>query len=377
MRSLFAALLALTGLLAAVPRLEAAPAELKRLRVLLVFGKGAEQKNSIDADEWRINTLLRGNIPRRQLDITTLRGNQATRDAVLRYYRDLKTSPDEALLFYSSGHGCPDARPGGPVIEVERGPALTRADVRRAMEAKKAGLVVLLSDGRNKPRRSRVARRMAMTVKPPTRLHPTLRCLFFQARDTVDITASGDGPAWGDEDRGGVFTRALCKVLESKLRDLDRDRDGLVTWKEIFPALQKETEVAFTAWVRERRNWGESIEGPSQKPLAYSLGRDFTQGEKAFAVVTIRNRTTKPMSYLYRWSDESRWQKRTIAPNGQYVHAQPLSTLSGEMIRLKVQVIGSSEERELKGLRWTGSGEPTPRDGSLYNFRTRKEGVVP
>jgi hypothetical protein len=245
------------------------------------------------------------------------------------------------------------------------------------MEARKPGLVVLLSDGRNKPRRSRVARRMALTVKPPTRLHPTLRCLFFQARDTVDITASGEGPAWGDEDRGGVFTRALCKVLESKLRDLDRDRDGLVTWKEVFPALQKETEVAFTAWARERRAWGESIEGRGQKPLAHALGRDFTQGEKAFAVVTIRNKTSKPMLYRYRWSDESRWQAGQIAPGGYAVHAQPFSGLSGEMVRLKVQVKDSSEEHELRGSRWSGPGEPTARDGFPYNYRTRKEGPVP
>src|SRR5262249_32143960 len=144
----------------------------------------------------------RGNIPRQQLDIRTLKGGAATRDAILRYYQELKTSRDEALLFYSSGRGSPDARPGGPVLEPERGPALGRAELRKAMEAKKAGLVVILSDGRNKPWRSRVARRMILTVKPPTQVHPTLRCLFFQARDTVDITATSGGPAWGDEIHG-------------------------------------------------------------------------------------------------------------------------------------------------------------------------------
>src|SRR5262249_22155788 len=150
----------------------------------------------------------------------------------------------------------PDPKPAGAVLEFTRGPALSRSELRKAMEAKKAGLVVILSDGRSKLCRTKVARRMTLTVKPPPALHKTLRCLFFQARDTVDITASGEGPAWGDDVRGGVFTRALCKVLERKLSDLDRDRDGLVTWREIFPVLEKETRVAFTTWAREWRDRG-------------------------------------------------------------------------------------------------------------------------
>jgi hypothetical protein len=372
MRSFFVSwLFVLAGLLAAAPCLAAAPPELKKLRVLLVLS-GAEMKNSVDIDEWRLNVLLRSNIPRDRLEITTLKGDKATREAVLAHYRTLKTNAGEALLFYSSGRCSPDPKPTGAVLEFARGSSLSRSELRKAMEAKKAGLVVILSDGRRKLCRTKVARRMTLTVKPPPALHKTLRCLFFQARDTVDITASAEGPAWGDDVRGGVFTRALCKVLERKLSDLDRDRDGLVTWKEVFPVLEKETKVAFTTWAREWRDRGEIIDARPQKPLAYALGKEITQGERAFAVITIRNKTSKPMRYLYRWSDESRWQKGSIPAEGVAVHTQPLSDQPGELIHLKVQVIDSSLVSDLKASRWSGNGEPTARDGWPYNYRTRK-----
>ena len=74
---------------------------------------------------------------------------------------------------------------------------------------------------------------------PARALHPTVRCLFFQARGTVDITAATDNASWSDNKKGGLFTRSLARLVElTPLRELDKDRDGVVTWSEFFPQLR-------------------------------------------------------------------------------------------------------------------------------------------
>src|SRR5262249_48197320 len=155
----------------------------------------------------------------------------------------------------------------------------------------------------------------------------------------------------------------LCKVLERKPGDLDRDRDGLVTWKEVFPTLEKETSVSFAIWLKDSRSRQEAGKARPQKPHAHALGKAVAQAESAFAAVSIRNKTNETMNYLYRWSDESRWQKDTIPPGGEKVHHQRLSGLSGEAVSLKVQVLNSSLMADLKASHWRGVGEPSAKNG--------------
>jgi hypothetical protein len=86
-----------------------------------------------------------------------------------------------------------------------------------------------------KPRRSRVARRMANGNGR------ALRQLFFQHRGVVEINAARTGySSWGNTTIGDYFTRALGNLMESPASRVDRNKDGFVTWSEFYPALDRE-----------------------------------------------------------------------------------------------------------------------------------------
>src|SRR5581483_5239802 len=110
------------------------------------------------------------------------------------------------------------------------------------MESKHAGLVILLTDCCSNryplPKRStQPAPEMSSdSGKGPT-LSPVLRCLLFQHRGVVDITAATRSAAYGDDLRGGLFTRSLNKTLTRPVTELARSADGFVSWKAAFPRL--------------------------------------------------------------------------------------------------------------------------------------------
>ena len=118
-----------------------------------------------------------------------------TEAKILDYYKNLKTGPDEALLFFYAGHGAYDNAKKEPVFELKRGDkviGILRRTVVQAMEAKGAGLTVILSDCCSSPVKLAqlqfVSRAPART--PYVALNPNVRALFFQHRGTVDVTVA-------------------------------------------------------------------------------------------------------------------------------------------------------------------------------------------
>src|SRR6266568_8681952 len=120
-------------------------AELTRLRVLLVIDTNSSLKESVEFDRFRLTQMLENAIPPSRRTITVLDGDKVTKDNILGHYRDLKTSPDEALFLYYCGHGAMDPQKGRffalQKIKTGKIEPVFRADIRRAMEAKGAGLV--------------------------------------------------------------------------------------------------------------------------------------------------------------------------------------------------------------------------------------------
>src|SRR5262245_20997044 len=142
-----AGLVAVLGLLGPATR-PANAQELTRLRVLLVFdtsdkqlGKGLEKH-----DLPRVSRTLRGNVPTSRMTIDVLKGKGVMRKQILAHYQTLKTGPNEGLLFFYGGHGATDKETGRHALTLTNEDVLFRYELREAMEAKKAGLVVIISD---------------------------------------------------------------------------------------------------------------------------------------------------------------------------------------------------------------------------------------
>src|SRR5262245_11471627 len=226
------------------------PAELKKLHVLMVFDTKDERlEPSLVIDEKRLTQLWANTMPKERYSLTVLKGAKVTPQAILEHYRKLKLGPSEGALFVYGGHGAIDPKKGH-YLQLASGKPLIRSELRKAMEATRAGLVVIVSDCCSTPIRLKTTRDRGITKQEsPKRLHPTVRCLLFQARGTVDVTAATNNAAWSDNERGGLFTRSFAALLAGPVKPLDTNKDGFVTWQEYFPKLQRETEVLFDGWL--------------------------------------------------------------------------------------------------------------------------------
>jgi hypothetical protein len=264
---------ALTG-----PAAAEAP-ELRKLHVLMVIDThDKDLAPSVQLDRRRVRWLLRQTIPSGRYTLTTLEGPDATRANILAHYRTHPAGRDDGLVFYYAGHGARDKYTDRAYLNLGRGGPLLRDELARAMEMKRTGLVMLLTDCCSSPESLREAMLASrgVTAAPPgpaKALHPTVRALLFQARGTIDVTAATDNASWGDPMKGGLFTRSLCRMLTVPVRDLDANGDGAVTWAEFFPQLRDETQSLFGSWRKEMVARGEKVDERRQVPLAFRLGK--------------------------------------------------------------------------------------------------------
>jgi hypothetical protein len=301
--------------------------ELTRLRALLVVDTRSGLGESVEIDGRRMRSLLRTGIPPTRLDLTVYdRPRQLTKEGILHHYRTLRTDASEALLFYYAGHGATDPEKGQFLaLQGLHTQPLTRDELRQAMLQTKPGLAVILSDCCSDRFELRRKNRDVWDFEH-REINPVMHNLFFQHRGLVDITASTGNEAFGDEHQGGLFTRALGKLLRSRPEELDTNRDGFVDWKEFFPRLQKDTENTFVSWAQKHRALGEEVRQKSQRPRALYLPGDpvGAPGE----AVTIRNDTNRTIAYEYRWGGQA-WQTGTIGPRKTVAHAPPPGLASG------------------------------------------------
>jgi hypothetical protein len=257
-------------------------------------------------------------LPKDRAEIRILTGKDVNAEAILSYYRDLNVGRDDALLFYYAGHGATDPTKGHflALQELDAKPLL-RNVLLKAMEAHHPGLVVLMTDCcSNRYKLPGKSRRVYADEGTAQAIQPVLRCLMYQSRGVVDITASTGNFSFGDDHNGGIFTRTFDRLVREGIPPSDADRDGFVTWPEFFSRLQSETEGVFVDWAKRQRALGEVVEQTSQKPHAFELaGRT--------DAVSVRNETSGVLSYQYRWTGREDWEDARIPPNGLNQHAPP------------------------------------------------------
>lgn len=218
----------------------AEPLDATRLHVLLV-GDTADPEigGSVAVDLRTMEAAVEVGVPEARRTVTTLSGAEVTPDGILARVRALEVRPTDALLLYYAGHGA--WAEAGPYLRMAGGRLLDRAALVTALRAKGPRLVVLLTDCC-----STYVGKTALYAMPLP--DPSVwRDLFFRHRGVVDVTAARRGQvAVGDELLGGVFTWAVAQALTTTPRaELDRDRDGIVTFAELLPVIVKGTEGTF------------------------------------------------------------------------------------------------------------------------------------
>lgn len=258
------------------------PPEVTRVRILLIIDTLGDKAdlNGFGSDKDNMKKVIKEAMRDQNLEdrytLDVLQGADATPARVLAYYRELKVAPTETLFCYYSGHGGAH-KGGGHFLEMRAG-RLQRSELRKAMEARRPRLVVLLSDccadyGDVPLSRILVAedtkkeakKKPAPGARQNTLRSPrgeTLRHLLFHGRGVVDITACDLGKlAFSSyKGRGGYFTLTLASLLRTDSDHFEADGDGVVGWGTFFTTLQEATR-------RASRN-GASF----QTPRAFALG---------------------------------------------------------------------------------------------------------
>jgi hypothetical protein len=329
-----------------------APApELRKLYALLVIDTRTELRDSVLVDRERMEKVLKRGVPRDRLEITVLTDRDVTSARILQYYQSIKADSGDALLFYYAGHGAIDPSKGHflALQELDTKPLL-RTDLRKAMQKKNPGLIVVLTDCCSEryklPDKKRAVIPEAREAKV---LDPVLGCLFFRHRGVVDITAASDNTAaFGDDHEGGLFTRSLGALLQSKLEDLGA-KANFVSWQELFSRLQRDTEKAFGSWAKEHRARGEKVDQSTQKPRAF----DLAGGSVNRTSLTLINASNEPLRYQYRWSGDTNWEKATIAAMASRTHQAPAGKTTASVLEVKFENGETGTLKLGKSYRWT------------------------
>jgi hypothetical protein len=165
---------------------------------------------------------------------------EATPAAILEYYQNLQVRPSDVLLFHYAGHGGMTHGPRDHTFQMRRTLLLSRSDLRNAMRAKNAALVVILTDCcSNYPQKKRPIWQEPPIPKPGTDdVKPGFQQMFFRTRGVVDITGAQDGKlSHGHKDMqryGGLFSAALRDAFLKAA-----DMEG-VTWADVHPMIKDE-----------------------------------------------------------------------------------------------------------------------------------------
>ena len=347
--------------------------DLERIHILMVIDSDSNLGEGVVVDKKRMLMMWERTIPEKRYTLKILEGGAATKKNILKYYTDLKVGPNEGVVFYYAGHGVNDKDTRKHHIVLTHSDLLRRDELVQAMKAKRAELVVLLTDCCSTPQK--LSAPTGKGMDPPEakgKILPTVGCLFFQTRGLVNITAATDGPSWGDKDNGGVFTRALCQLLYWDVSRLDENKDGFVDWSEFFRKLKPQTETGFDVWrkaiisraPKDKLNTDRELIALAKKTtfqIPSALDKLPVREAKGWLLARIKNSPDDTVQY--EWSlDGEKWKERTLEPGTLHRFPVPFTLGPRSKPRLHLREKGRRETETVEFEWWEGSGKPKDGD---------------
>lgn len=274
----------------------AAEEEASRVRILLVIHTNGEVEGKecgFAVDGQSVREVIETNLKKQRLEnrytLDVLTGDDVTAAKVLGYYRTLKTSPDEALVFFYSGHGILNSN--HEHVMTMNGRSLRRTELLMSMARHDPRLMVVLSSScanvpgeavKNDPARASSAETSnadtssdtssddATRSTAPAAVRPgdgtALRHLFFRQQGVVDINAARVAEyGWGHPELGGTFfTVALTQLLGGTVKRLDRNQDDFVEWHEFYAALRSRTAQIAGSHGNEQNTMAYTLPAPTR-----------------------------------------------------------------------------------------------------------------
>ena len=230
------------------------------VRVLLACDTDAQGGISagVAVDLKRINLFLSDAFRQRPgaCEIKEISGSSLTADAIVAYYRQLRSTATETLVFYYSGHG--GVSPLGHVLTLSDGTILYRSQLLTAMQQCPHQCLIVLTDCCSntttiddvelKKHRDQAKQLLGdeLPIEMPAGVDPrTVEWLFLRHVGTIDLTAAAptrDQFSWSTDATGGFFTYSLVRVLRTDVNIINKGQrkqvDNQVTWQMAFTRAQ-------------------------------------------------------------------------------------------------------------------------------------------
>ena len=241
--------------------------------LLVIMDDDPRIGNNVQVDRKNIVQLL-GSIENElcEVETTTLLSSkdQATRDSVLQWIRNVNTEKNDILFVYYAGHGGMNDKK--QTFLVTEGKWLYRSELVNAIEQVKSHrLTLLITDCCSSLVTQKIDRNLQSSRSMTRLTEKTLRNLFLEHKGFFHVTAATEGQyGWSNVITGGWFTKNFIEALDSKP---DKNNDNFLTWKEVFETARQNTEKTFsqatftTTQLQDMRRKGIT----SQTPKAYSF----------------------------------------------------------------------------------------------------------
>ena len=200
-----------------------------------------------------------------------LSSNNATRrSAVLDWIQNVRPARDDVMFVYYGGHGTMVSHIYKETYLQLTDRELFRSKLANTMQqANSCRLKLLITDACSSAPSPAIP--MSYAVETVSKRH--IKDLFGQHEGFLHVNAATEGEyAWCNNADGSNFTLSLIDSISDQS---DTDRDGFVTWKEVFKLAIKGTKERYDQIYpnfSDRRKFNLQLQGIiSQTPKAYSL----------------------------------------------------------------------------------------------------------
>lgn len=210
-----------------------------------------------------------------QLNMSTLRSSQrkVLGSSIFDWLDKLKTSSNDVVLIYFSGHGFIDEE-GSHFLWFDNGDYISRDGIVNNLKSLKCRLKLFITDACSN----------LVVLPPPVTSTPRslgesrdkqyYKNLFMDHEGLLDVTAASEGElAWGNSTLGGYFTISLFSAFSGEGADFR-------SWEDVVSDAQKGTMKLFeqTSFSDSERSRMREKGITGQRPKAYSLPKSMFSG---------------------------------------------------------------------------------------------------
>ncbi len=194
----------------------------------------------------------------------------ATRNRVLRWVQNINVAENDIVFIYYAGHG--GMNPNRQTFLATEGKWLFRSELVNAIkQVKSHRLTLLITDCCSNLVQTKVEPTLQSSRSLTRLTERVLRNLFLEHKGFFHVTAATEGQyGWSNNVTGGWFTRNFIEALDG---NPDKDKDGFLTWKEVFETARENTEKTFrqTIFTSQQQADMKRLGITSQTPKAYSF----------------------------------------------------------------------------------------------------------